>query len=557
MSRVSWESPKKTQLRIAFVLLSFLAQILAPTVPAFDTSHLIDFRSQGNTKTQSRSANGSGNVISKSSAGSQASSNHFLPTPHLDSSSPRVAQLVDSAGLRWDALHYQAIALHGSYIFEHQYAFSPGVPIMLRLVSFGKHYSFQLLDRLLHGQYISSRLAEYLLNTLVPLVKAGLIGLLSSEPCLEIYKLTLSITQSNDYAYLTFLVFIIMGAPPVFFRNSYAEPFFAYFSFKGMHACYRESHLSASLYFALATSFRSNGTILSGFLLYDLLARPVFQELVSAFYGKGEFLTYEAAGRCFRAIRQIRLRTALYAFILCIIVISPFAAQQYLAYQTFCIDPDLTNALLPRPWCSARLPLIYSFAQSHYWDVGLWRYWTPSQIPNFLLAAPMLLLVGGASILFLATVYRASTAEAKFKGSDRVQSIAPLDGLSLAPQMTLTLLPYALHALVLSLLLFTTAHVQIALRVLPAATPWASWAGAALVMKGVQDREDGSWGENTSGAQARHSNQEVSVRKVKIPSARTKKPGSWWTLVSHIWIGWSIVWLFVSSVLWLAFLPPA
>ncbi|KAG8796441.1 ER membrane glycoprotein subunit of the GPI transamidase complex-like protein [Ceratobasidium sp. 428] len=554
MSRISRESPKKTQLRIAFVLSSFLAQILAPTVPAFDTSHLINFRSLGNTDSQSRSIDGFGDVISESSTGSQASSNHFSSSPHLDNSSPRVPQLVDSAGLRWDALHYQAIALHGSYIFEHQYAFSPGVPIVLRLVSFGK----QLLDRLLNEQYISSKLAEYALNTLISLVKACLIGLLASEPCLEIYKLTLSITQSNDYAYLTFLVFIIMGAPPVFFRNSYAEPFFAYFSFKGMHACYRQSHLSASLYFALATSFRSNGTILCGFILYDLLARPVFQDLVFTFHEKTELSAHKVVYLSFRAVRQIRLWTFIYAFILCAIVISPFAAQQYLAYQTFCVDPDLINGLFPRSWCSARLPLIYSFAQSHYWDVGLWRYWTLSQIPNFLLAAPMLLLVGGASILFLATVYRTfQPARAKFNSSDRAQSIAWLDGLSLAPKMTLTLLPYALHALVLSLLLFTTAHVQIALRVLPAATPWASWAGAALVMKGVKDREDDSRGAGTSGAQAHHSDQEDSIREVKISSARTKKSGSWWTLVSHIWIGWSIVWLFVSSILWLAFLPPA
>ncbi|KAG9078827.1 ER membrane glycoprotein subunit of the GPI transamidase complex-like protein [Ceratobasidium sp. UAMH 11750] len=347
-----------------------------------------------------------------------------------------------------------------------------------------------------------------------------------------------------------------MGAPPVIFRNAYAEPFFAYFSFKGMNACHRQNYLIASLYFALATSFRSNGTVLTGFILYHLLARPVFEDLVSNLSGKTGLNCPHVATAVLRSLQQTRLQTIIYAFALSVVVVAPFITHQYLAFLAFCVGPDSAslNALYPRPWCSARIPSVYTFVQSHYWDVGLWRYWTSAQIPNFLFAAPMLGLVGVSSSMFFCTIfYRSRRGLAKSFTSDRLASSKPasLANLTLSPSMVLTLLPYALHALALSLLLFTTAHVQIALRVLPAATPWAAWAGAALVMKGAQD-QDSAGGNKLSG--------EIHVQKTRegLPvKVAAEAPGSWWTFASYIWIGWSVVWVFVSSVLWLAFLPPA
>ncbi|EFJ47490.1 hypothetical protein VOLCADRAFT_91860 [Volvox carteri f. nagariensis] len=56
----------------------------------------------------------------------------------------------------------------------------------------------------------------------------------------------------------------------------------------------------------------------------------------------------------------------------------------------------------PRPWCSAQVPYVYGFVQSEYWNVGFLRYWTwqqPPQLPNFLLAAPVVLLsVSGLAV---------------------------------------------------------------------------------------------------------------------------------------------------------------
>lgn len=57
----------------------------------------------------------------------------------------------------------------------------------------------------------------------------------------------------------------------------------------------------------------------------------------------------------------------------------------------------LQQPLQPRPWCRARLPNVYAFVQQHYWGVGLLRYWRLQQLPNFLLAAPALLLAAAGT----------------------------------------------------------------------------------------------------------------------------------------------------------------
>lgn len=64
-----------------------------------------------------------------------------------------------------------------------------------------------------------------------------------------------------------------------------------------------------------------------------------------------------------------------------------FIGFQYYGYLSFCLQTQS-----PRSWCQLTVPAIYSFVQEHYWNVGLLRYFTREQIPNFLLASPMILL---------------------------------------------------------------------------------------------------------------------------------------------------------------------
>lgn len=105
---------------------------------------------------------------------------------------------------------------------------------------------------------------------------------------------------------------------------------------------------------------------------------------------------------------------------LTLLVWTPFLSSQRWAYSRFCSQDA------KRPWCDSSFPSVYSFVQEQYWwvsrvprafkvrdittvlnlnqvlslplllsrDVGFLRYWTLSQLPNFLLASPVLILAG-------------------------------------------------------------------------------------------------------------------------------------------------------------------
>lgn len=86
--------------------------------------------------------------------------------------------------------------------------------------------------------------------------------------------------------------------------------------------------------------------------------------------------------------------------------------------------------------------------------MGLFRYWTVAQLPNFVLAAPVLLAmaVGVASYVARLGVRRVLVA-----------TCCPWAGAALPPSAQAAL-PYVLHTGVLLGVLLLASHVQIALR---------------------------------------------------------------------------------------------
>jgi GPI mannosyltransferase 2 len=145
----------------------------------------------------------------------------------------------------------------------------------------------------------------------------------------------------------------------------------------------------------------------------------------------------------------------LYSIPFTALAFAPFIYHQYTGYLAFCGDQDKPQ------WCQKMLPLIYSHVQSKYWNNGFLRYWTVSQIPNFVIAAPPLLSIMAFSSFVLFN-------QKKNEGY--------------SPFANPSLVPHAIHALVHCAILIFASHVQIVLR-LAASMPLTYWAAAWLVME--------------------------------------------------------------------------
>ncbi|PPQ99736.1 hypothetical protein CVT24_009719 [Panaeolus cyanescens] len=286
----------------------------------------------------------------------------------------------------------------------------------------------------------------------------------------SIYTLTKLKFNSKSFARLVALLSLIPTSPITLWFAPYTEPFFTFLSYRAIIACERRQYTLAALFFAGAAAFRSNGIFLAGFILWHLIVAPFF------------------------AKRQINIFKAI---LLSTVVFLPFIAHHVSAYQIFCLAKDKPE------WCTRRVPSIYTYVQSKYWNVGFLRYWTPSQIPNILLALPTLSLIISYSLRVLLNPSDLSTYNP--------HSYTSLGFLHLSTAND-SQTPHAIHALFTSFILLFASHTQITLRLAPS-MPILYWAAADLLIRHPR--------------------------------------------IGRLWVTWSFLWAAISVVLWLAFLPPA
>ncbi|WFD36759.1 ER membrane glycoprotein subunit of the GPI transamidase complex-like protein [Malassezia cuniculi] len=203
------------------------------------------------------------------------------------------------------------------------------------------------------------------------------------------------------------------------------EPFFSFFSLLGMLLLGGGAlgDIAGALCFAAATMFRANGILLVGYIVWQVY------------------------------LRRTRVH---WAVILGAVSVSPFAAFQGWAYSRLCPG---------QPWCTGTIPLVYSYVQQKYWDVGPFRYWTLAQVPNFILAAPVVGFGALQACIYLRTV--------------------PLRAYFFRSPVRPWPLPYMVHMAVLCAMLLVASHVQIALRfATPGGMPALWWTLAAAVSAG-------------------------------------------------------------------------
>lgn len=163
------------------------------------------------------------------------------------------------------------------------------------------------------------------------------------------------------------------------------------------------------------------------------------------------------------------------------IAIGPQIAYFVYGMRVYCpsLFPDAASSspssLLAsdRSWCASVVPnfsAMYMFIQREYWNVGLFRYYELKQLPNFLLAAPMLILSAHSLFQFFrSSLFKRATQRAAV--STRLET------------------PYYVHWLFLLVNALLVVHIQVTTRLLCACPP-LFWAPAASILKTLAKNDD-------------------------------------------------------------------
>lgn len=325
---------------------------------------------------------------------------------------------VSRALLRWDVFHFlnRATHAHATWEYEHEIAFMPGVPLLMRLggTLLGNIRGvsrFCYVDALLGGTILAN-----CFSILTPL---------------ELYRLT-RVTYPNltkSQAATPALIMAACTPSPPSMLVPYTEAVYSPLSLMAARLVREGKWYRAAAVALAAASTRANGFLLGGFFVYDILFLPVLhnKSIPKNLIYVGRLPLYHTP-----LTTSQRIMTASFGVVASF---APFAYTQVEAYTRLCPH---------KPFCSNALPLAYSYVQAKYWNNGLFSYWTVQQIPNFVISLP---------------IY-----------------IVAIAALRDAPVTLLSLPHYILHALVVALLLFVS-NVQIALRfatALPALWWWVA-----------------------------------------------------------------------------------
>ncbi|KAI5387161.1 uncharacterized protein LOC127105108 isoform X1 [Lathyrus oleraceus] len=377
-------------------------------------------------------------------------------------------------GIVWDSVYFVRVAECG-YEYEQSYAFLPFLPLTISFLSPSTLFSF-LPQRSLFA------LSAYVINNLVFVLAA-----------LYFYRLSIAILKDPEIALRATVLFCFNPAS-IFYSSIYSESLYAVLSLGGLYYFLSGKNNLSVLLLALSGCARSNGVLNAGYICFQTMHRAYH----ALFQNKNVTLALQI-------VFVGALRSAC--------IFAPFVAFQAYGYYNMCVGrfPDEI-----RPWCNARVPLLYNYIQSHYWGVGFLTYFQLKQLPNFLLASPIL------SLAFFSVVHYAksrpqiffslgfdttieeksrgvvflSEDHSRFKATDSVEkssvraeehfnvrrrknvikedvSNVPIESEPAAGQgyLSASVLPFVLHLGFMASTAFLVMHVQVATRFLSASPP--------------------------------------------------------------------------------------
>ncbi|XP_061379428.1 GPI mannosyltransferase 2-like [Danaus plexippus] len=414
--------------------------------------------------------------------------------PALRSSkADNIVQLFVGGMKRWDAQYFIHIAQYG-YTYENCLAFFPMFPLIVRYV----------------GYILSSVLGSVINFHSTLLISSTIINILIFMKSADIlHKLSIRVLRSESRAYKSVILYCVNPAS-IFFSAPYSESLFALMSFYTMFKCTENETLrfaNIDILSALPAGFsmitRSNGVINLGFIFYASFKNVIERTLPEIAY---KYRTLKH--RIIIPVLLLPIFTSTVALFLTVIVaIFPFVLVQTYNYFKFCVPNDhnlpefltITEYLLPgtaaSPWCNNSLPLSYSYIQRHYWGVGPFEYYKLKQIPNFMLALPILVLILYNCLSYLKNnmrlLLRLGLKENIFnfiyssKMGNRQKQYSKTFGAN-----DPVFFVYVVHVLFLSFFCLVFVHIQVTTRLLASASPVLYWICSSKINVGPTPTSD-------------------------------------------------------------------
>lgn len=392
---------------------------------------------------------------------------------------------------RWDAQYFIHIAQFG-YTYENCLPFFPLFPLVVRYVACGLNSLF--------GSWLNFH------STL--LISATLLNVVMFIKSADVlHRLSLRVLRSECRAYKAVVLYCVNPAS-IFFTAPYSETLFAWMSFYTMYKCTENETFrfaNIDIMSSLPTGFtmitRSNGTVNLGFILYTSFKNIIERTLPEIMY---KYRTLKH--KIILPFLLLPLFTSFISITLTVIIaLLPFLMVQTYNYVKYCIHSDHnlpeflsnTDYVLPgtaeSPWCNSTLPLSYSYVQSHYWGVGFLKYYKLKQIPNFILATPIIVLLMYHSLsyvicnirLCLRLGLRISIFGYSNKMSYMTKQISKCFGTN-----DPTMFVYVVHVLFLCIFCILFVHIQVSTRLLASASPVLYWICSSKISVGPTPTSD-------------------------------------------------------------------
>ena len=295
---------------------------------------------------------------------------------------------------KWDAAHYLNIAKYG-YLKDYYFVFFPIYPFLIKLISLLVQFLLPINYSIDKRLIVSGLIISNFFSIVNPLILKQL---------LDNFKLNKKTTD------LTIMLFIFNPAT-VFNFGIYTESLFCFFTFTSFYFYEKNKIFISSIFFLLAGGVRSNGILNSVPLIFDLL--------------------YKTKSWAINFI-PILSSTVLYFF------------WNYFIYINLC-NKHVDDQNQEDSVCKSSNINLYSYLQSKYWNVGFMTQYSFNQIPNFILASPIIYY----SSLFLYEFI-----------NDQIRS-----------NLSMIKVKYSFHLLSLLLLGIFYAHIQITTRLIFSSSP--------------------------------------------------------------------------------------